>query len=367
MTSATNILVLNAGSSSIKAAVFDATLTEQLSASATGIGADGVTGEIRIGDHRRACPMPDHTAALTALLRDLGQHGLSMDKLRAAAHRVVHGGATLTAPNRITPQIRAAIAANIPLAPLHNPHNLAAIDAISALAPDLVQCASFDTGFHATNPDIATRYAVPRAISDSGIRRYGFHGISYASLVESWPKVTGTPVPQRLLAMHLGNGASLCAIRNGKSQATTMGYSPLEGLTMGTRSGSIDGNAVLDLAETHGIDGARHILNKQSGLLGLSGLSADMRTLEENSSADAQFAMDHFAYWAARHAGSMAAAMGGVDAIAFTGGIGENARPMREAILDQLVWLGPIPVEVIPAAEERQIAQDAIRALDRTE
>ncbi|MCV6585375.1 MAG: acetate kinase [Marinibacterium sp.] len=362
MTAPQNILVLNAGSSSIKAAVFDHHQRDILRASATGIGSTDL-GRVTLGDQGRACALPDHSAALGALMSGLSHKGISPDTLRAAAHRVVHGGADLTAPCRITAQTRSAIAANIPLAPLHNPHNLAAIDAITALAPNLIQCASFDTAFHATNPDLATHYALPRALSAGGMRRYGFHGISYAALVDSWAEVTGTALPGRLLAMHLGNGASLCAIRDGQSVATTMGYSPLEGLTMGTRAGSIDGNAVLDLADTHGIDGARRILNHDSGLLGLSGLSADMRTLEQDGSDAARFAIAHFCYWAARHAGSMAVAMGGVDAIAFTGGIGEHAGTVRSAILEHLSWLGALPVRVIPAQEERQIARDAIRLI----
>jgi acetate kinase len=353
----TDILVLNAGSSSIKAAVCDGELSQRTRADVTVIGAS--EGRISVGGETRMADLPDHAAALAALLDVLAAQGVTPDSLRAAAHRVVHGGARLTAPCRITEDTRAAIAANVPLAPLHNPHNLAAIDAIAALAPDLPQCASFDTAFHATNPAVATTYALPGVLTDGGIRRYGFHGTSYAGLVATWMQVTGTPLPTRVLAMHLGNGASLCAIRDGRSVATTMGYSPLEGLTMGTRSGSIDANAVLDLAEAHGIDGARRILNRESGLLGLSGISADMRGLEQDGSDAARFAIDHFCYWAARHAGSMAAALGGVDAIAFTGGIGENAPAIREAILGHLDWLGDIDVRVIPADEERQIARDA--------
>ncbi|MCB1376461.1 MAG: acetate/propionate family kinase, partial [Rhodobacteraceae bacterium] len=195
--------------------------------------------------------------------------GFPLSSFTAAAHRVVHGGLNLTAPVRLTPAIRAEIAACSPLAPLHNPHNLAAIDALAEIDPNLAQFASFDTSFHATNPEVATRYAIPRMEETKGIRRYGFHGLSYASLVHHLPLISGTPLPRRLLAFHLGNGASLCAIEDGKSIATTMGYSPIDGLTMGTRSGGIDANAVLRLVEDHGLEETRAILNFDSGLRGL--------------------------------------------------------------------------------------------------
>ncbi|MEO0655487.1 MAG: hypothetical protein AAFY77_11540, partial [Pseudomonadota bacterium] len=215
-----------------------------------------------------------------------------------------------------------------------------------------------------------------------GLRRYGFHGNSFASLVETLPKLSGAPLPTRLLALHLGNGASLCAIREGQSVATTMGYSPLSGLTMGTRTGDIDGNAVLRLAEEHGIDGAEALLNRKSGLMGLGGHS-DMRALLADDTPQARFAIAHFRYWAVRHAGSMIAAMGGLDAVAFTGGIGEHDPDSRAAICDGLGWLGvsidpeanasggpalhaadsDIPIWIVPAEEERQIAQDALGVL----
>ena len=373
------LLVLNAGSSSIKLTLFDAELREVLTGVADAIGG---AASLRLGNERWQTPMPDHKAALAAILDALAAQGMTLDGLGAVGHRVVHGGTVLTAPTRITPQTRAAIAACIPLAPLHNPHNLAAIDAITALAPDLPQVACFDTAFHATNPDLATHYALPPEITAQGIRRYGFHGLSYAAITRSLPQVAGA-LPQRLLACHLGNGASLCAIRDGQSVATTMGYSPLEGLTMGTRTGSIDGNAVLRLAEEHGIDATRQLLNHQSGLLGLSGLSADMRTLSEAGTPASRFAIDHFCYWAARHAGSLIMAMGGVDAVVFTGGIGENARDVRAGILAYLGWLGAaldparnaangpridagegrLALWVIPADEEREIARDMSRVL----
>lgn len=350
------VLVLNSGSSSIKTALFDADLTERFRVEATGIGG---TGQIVAGGVSTRADLPDNATALAAVLNALEMQGSRLADLGAVAHRVVHGGRALTRSVIVTPAVRAQIAACIPLAPLHNPHHLAAIDAIAARAPQLPQCASFDTAFHATNPDVARAYALPERAETRDIQRYGFHGNSYAALVRALPEQSGTVLPGRLLAFHLGNGASICAIQDGQSVACTMGYSPSSGLTMGTRTGDIDPLAVLSLARSLGIDNADHLLNAQSGLLGLSGISADMRTLTASDDPRARFAVEHFCYWAARHAGSMIAAMQGLDAIAFTGGIGENARDIRENILDKLRWAGQAPVWIVPAQEERHIAREA--------
>jgi len=333
------LLVVNAGSSSLKLAVFDESLAQVAQARAERIGTGGAASH------------------LDALELGLAEMGLTPTQLAGAAHRVVHGGRGLTNTLRVTPDVLAGIRACIPLAPLHNPANLMAIEALARLAPDLPQYASFDTGFHATNPDVATRYALPASASDLGLRRYGFHGISYASLVRKLRDAGD--LPPRVLGLHLGNGASLCAILNGRSVATTMGYSPVSGLTMGTRSGDIDANAVLKLAQVHGVDGASQILNRASGLLGLGGV-ADMRALHAAGSAEAGFAIDHFVYWATRHAGSMIAAMGGVDLLAFTGGIGENDTVVRDSITQGLAWAGAPRAMVVPAEEEKQIAIDAL-------
>lgn len=349
------LLVVNAGSSSLKVALFDG--QEQVQgAQISEIGPSG------------------HKAALERLLADGFGQGLT-----AAAHRVVHGGANLTAPCRIDAAVLAAIEACVPLAPLHNPANLTAIRALAEIAPDLPQYASFDTAFHATNPAVALRYAVPAPVTELGIRRYGFHGLSYAAIVRKVKEKGENALPKRLLALHLGNGASLCAIRDGLSVATTMGYSPLDGLTMGTRAGGIDANAVLRLAQVHGVVRAGEILNRESGLLGLGG-SNDMRRLHALATPEAAFAIDHFCYWAVRHAGSMIAAMGGLDAIVFTGGIGENDYQVRARILDGLAFAGafydrpanrqnarvlhetdsPVAIWIVPAEEERQIALEAL-------
>lgn len=348
------ILVINAGSSSIKIEVFDTALTSIIGGAVTEIGG---TGQLKLGPLRQPATASDHTAALNLLLQALSDAGHPLSAFTCAAHRIVHGGADLTAPTRITPAVIDAITALIPLAPLHNPGNLAGIHAMSRLAPTLPQCASFDTAFHATNDALATTYALPAAERAKGIRRYGFHGLSYAALVRLI-----TPLPARLLAFHLGNGASLCAILNGRSVATSMGYSPLEGLVMGTRTGSIDGMAVLRLAQDHGIERAADILNRESGLTALTGTN-DMATILGRDDPDARFAVDHFCHWAARQAGSAIVAMGGLDAIAFTGGIGENAGTIRDRITAALGFLGPVPVHIIRADEEREIARDAITLL----
>ncbi len=375
------VLVLNAGSSSIKLAVFDGGLAERLSGIADGIGGAGL---LKIGGNASAHVLPDHASALKSILQELDNHGFPLARFRAVAHRVVHGGTELTAPVRVTPDTIAAIDRCAALAPLHNPHNLAAIETLARLAPGVPQTASFDTAFHATNPEVALRYALPPEIEARGIRRYGFHGTSYASVVRTMPTISGGALPARLLAFHLGNGASICAIRDGRSVATTMGYSPLSGLTMGTRTGEVDGNAVLRLAEEDGITATHELLNKNSGLFGLSGGHSDMRALLGDDSDESRFAINHFCYWAVRHAGSLVAAMEGLDAVAFTGGIGENAAPIRARIMAGLGWLGlgadtaandsgrprlhapdsAVAAWIVPAQEERMIAADALALLD---
>ncbi|MFB1025724.1 MAG: acetate kinase [Octadecabacter sp.] len=346
------ILVVNAGSSSIKVALFQPDLTEVMAGQVSGIG--GPLAHITLGTHDKDIAAPDHDAALSAILGSLNAQGITADTLTAAAHRVVHGGTSLVQPCRITDDVIAGIEAATPLAPLHNPNNLAGIRALQKLAPDLPQYASFGTAFHATNPPVATAYAIPKKDRDMGIRRYGFHGLSYAWIVTQFED----RLPDRLLAFHLGSGASLCAIHKGKSVATSMGYSPLDGLTMGTRSGAIDGMAVLRMAEIHGAAEASRRLNKDSGLKGLGGAN-DMRLLLAADTDQANFAVDHFCYWAARHAGSAVVAMGGLDAVAFTGGIGQNSADIRDRIMAHLAFLGDVPVHVINADEERQIALDA--------
>ena len=367
------VLVVNAGSSSIKAAVFAPDLSELAALRVTEIGG---AARLEGAGLSQSVDAPDPAAAMAVILAALP---IPVEGLTAAAHRVVHGGDAFAAPCRVTATVAQGIADCIPLAPLHNPANLTAIRALETLAPNLPQYASFDTAFHATNPEVARRYALPARAEALGIKRYGFHGLSYASLTARLPGIIGGALPDRVLAFHLGNGASICAIRDGKSVATSMGYSPLEGLTMGTRTGGIDGNAVLRLAEVFGIAEASRLLNRESGLLGLGGAS-DMRTLHQAGTPDAAFAVEHFCYWAIRHAGSLIAAMGGVDAICFTGGIGENDSKVRGRILKGMDFMGLTPDHaandrgetrlhaagsrvtawIVPAQEEAQIAAEAM-------
>lgn len=348
------ILVVNAGSSSIKIELFDTDLTAILQGKVTEIGGNA---RIRLGALNAPAHAPDHKAAFKSILQALAAQGHPAETLTAAAHRIVHGG-EMHDPVRLTAPVLAQIKGFNPLAPLHNPHNLSAIHALAGLVPDLPQYASFDTAFHAGNAPVVTTYAIPQSERAKGIRRYGFHGLSYASLTDA----LGPDLPHRLLALHLGNGSSLCAIVGGKSVASSMGYSPVEGLVMGTRPGAFDSMAVLRLAQDYGIDATIAMLNKECGLKGLGGTN-DMVALLASDTPEARFAIDHYCYWAAREAGSAIVAMGGVDAIAFTGGIGENAAPIRTRILNHLSFLGDLPVHVIPADEERQIARDALRLI----
>ncbi|NGQ91370.1 acetate/propionate family kinase [Rhodobacter sp. HX-7-19] len=373
------VLVVNAGSSSVKVAVFDEGLREVLAGRVTEIGG---AARVEVGPLVGARVVPDHAAAMALVFEAMEEAGVSVGSLKAAAHRVVHGGASLVASCRVTGAVMAEVEACVPLAPLHNPANLTGMRAVGALVPDLPQFASFDTAFHATVPEVAARYALPAEAEALGLRRYGFHGISYASVVRKVQEMGGVAASRRMLVFHLGNGASACGIVDGRSVGTTMGYSPLDGLTMGTRAGGIDGNAVLRLAEVHGIAGAGRILNRESGLLGLGGAS-DMRALRRAGTEEARFAVAHFCYWAVRHGGSLMAAMGGLDAVCFTGGIGENDAGVRAEILRGLGFAGvrfdaaanaagaevlhpegaDVAVWIVAAEEERQIAMEAMHLM----
>lgn len=349
------LLVLNTGSSSIKLAVFGPDLSEVLRGDIAGLGGGDNAAELTLGGATHEIAAETHREGLAALFKALPGAGLDKAALTGAAHRVVHGGDRLTAPVRIDAPTIATIRAMVPLAPLHNPPALAGIEAMAELLPDLPQFASFDTAFHASQPELATAYALPAEWRAKGIRRYGFHGLSYAGMVHQF----GADIPERLLAMHLGAGVSLAAIKGGQSLATTMGYSPLSGPTMATRTGDIDGMAVLRMAEEVGVDEAGRILNKESGLMGLSGQTPDMRALLASDRAEDAFAVDHFVWTVVREAGALIAAMGGVDAVAFTGGIGENSAEVRGRIMERLSWLGDLPMHIVEAQEELQIARDA--------
>lgn len=376
----TTCLVINAGSSSIKFALFDSGLARSLAGSVTEIGG---AAELRLGDATSPVSAADHDAALGVIFTALAQAGVSIADLAVAGHRVVHGGERLTAPARVTPEVLEELGGINSLAPLHNPHNLAAIRALSRVAPDLPQVACFDTAFHATNPPVATRYALPAPLLGQ-MRRYGFHGLSYAGLVEQLPEISGASLPDRILAFHLGNGSSACAILNGQSVASSMGYSPLDGLVMGTRAGALDPEVVLSLAERLGIDETRRVLSHEGGLKALAGRS-DMRELLADPSESARFAVEFYCYWAARIGAGLIPAMGGVDAIVFTGGIGEHATPVRQMICEHMQYLGAFissdlnathgprlhdegatpGLWVVPADEERVIARDALSLIGR--
>jgi acetate kinase len=253
----------------------------------------------------------------------------------------VHGGSSYVVPVVVTPQVLTSLASLIPLAPLHQPHNLAPIAALAALHPGLPQVACFDTSFHLTNARVARLYALPRRWSDEGILRFGFHGLSYEFIARELPKHEPRAM-DRVIVAHLGNGASMCALVGGQSVASTMGFSALDGLPMGTRSGSIDPGVLLYLLKEKRMDvpDVEKMLYQESGLLGVSGVSSDMRTLLQSDDAHAREAVDLFVYRIGRELGSLAAAAGGVDSLVFTAGIGEHAAEIRARVCAQAGWLG---------------------------
>ncbi len=390
MTTARNLLVFNAGSSSLKFAVFEAadgSPTPRLRGAASGIGRSGrftAAPEGQAGVDTDA-DFTDHAAAIAYVLAWLADAGYGLDGFSGAGHRVVHGGGVYAASTRITDEILDELAGFARLAPHHQPHSIAAIEALRELAPELPQIACFDTAFHATIPEVATVLPLPRVLRETGLRRYGFHGLSYANVVRRLPAVSGAGLPARVLACHLGNGASLCAIRDGTSVATTMGFSTLDGLVMATRSGAIDPGVLLHLMSAEGMSASalERLLYDQSGLLALSGVSADMRQLLADTSADAAFAVEVYCTAIARHAGAMISAMQGLDAVVFTGGIGENAAPIREKVMRTLAWTGlavdrqandrgearlsapgsPVAAYIIAADEEGVIAAETMSLL----
>ncbi len=354
------ILVLNAGSSSLKFAVFDLpTLSERLRGQVSGIGTSP----------RLVCGATDmaltvgttYRDALALLLDWLEKQGVTPATLTGIGHRIVHGGSTFITPTVLTEDVLARLDELRSLAPLHLPFGLGVARDTLALRPNLMHVACFDTAFHATQPELATRLPIPRHYFDKGYRRYGFHGLSYEHLVAALPKLTGRPLPRRILAAHLGSGASMCAILDGRSVATTMGFSTADGLVMGTRTGSIDPGVLVALMrdEKLSLEQLEDLLYRRSGLLGLSGISSDMRVLLASDRVEAAEAIDYYCYSAARHAASLVPALGGLDAIIFTGGVGENAGEVRSRILSHLKWLS-VPdenVHVVPANEELTMAR----------
>ena len=260
----------------------------------------------------------------------------------AVGHRVVHGGPDFHGPTRINPEVIDALERLVPMAPLHQPHSIALIRAIAAARPDLKQAACFDTSFHRTMPEIATRFGLPREMHERGLRRYGFHGLSYEYVAARLRRFAPKVAAGRVIVAHLGSGASMCAMLGGRSIDSTMGFSPLDGLLMGTRPGALDPGVVLHLRDHEGFSagGMETLLYHRSGLLGVSGLSADMRVLLASGTPHAREAIDLFVYRAAREAGALASSLGGLDALVFTGGIGENCAEIRAGIAARLHWLG---------------------------
>jgi acetate kinase len=355
-----HFLVLNAGSSSLKFSVFATRVLKEIErGQISGIGTSPVF-ESSAG----RISLPKDTAYLDGLklLSDaLKQQGIVPTSISAVGHRIVHGGTTFVAPTIVTDHVQAELEKLRALAPLHLPFGLGVLREARSLFPDIAHVACFDTAFHATQPILATMLPLPRSYYDKGYRRYGFHGLNYQHVVDALPKQTGKPLPRRLLAAHLGSGASMCAILDGKSVGTTMGFSTADGLVMGTRTGSIDPGVLVALLRDEHLDipQLEDLLYRKSGLLGLSGISSDMRVLLASDRAEAKEAIDYYCYSAAKHAGSLITNLGGLDAVVFTGGVGEHAGPVRDRIMSHLHWLGlpPENVHVITANEELTIAR----------
>jgi acetate kinase len=333
------ILALNAGSSTLKFALFDA----------------GPEPALRFKEQVQGAG----AAALAAVFKRLAREDVDVTQLAGIGHRIVHGGTEFSAPVIVDDDIEAQLNALRPLAPLHQPYGLDALRLMRETAPSVPQVACFDTAFHRTQPEIAQRFPLPARYFEQGYRRYGFHGLNYEHVVHNLPAQTRAPLPHRLLVAHLGNGASLCAIKDGRSVATSMGYSTLDGLVMGTRPGALDPGLILVIMKNERLspEEMEEILYRESGLVGLSGITSDMRSLLESPNPAARNAVEAYCYWAARQAASLITAMGGIDAMVFTGGIGENAGPVRSRIAQHLAWIKAFSVHIMLANEELVIAR----------
>ena len=387
------ILVINAGSSSIKFSVFAARGDEPefrlggqieglfvaprfsaRDAQGTAIGAKEWGEGTRLG----------HDGGIAHLI-DFLRGYRDQYRLVAVGHRVVHGGLNYSKPVRVYANVVDALEKLVPLAPLHQPHNLAPIRIVGQLMPQLPQVACFDTAFHRAQPELAQSFALPAEITARGVRRYGFHGLSYEYIARALPGVDARAAAGRVVVAHLGNGASMCAMYGGKSVASTMGFTAVDGLPMGTRCGNIDPGVILYLMDELKMDARaiEKLVYQQSGLLGVSGISSDMRTLLASNDPRAKLAVDLFVYRIGRELGSLAAALGGLDALVFTGGIGERATAIRERVCRDACWLdiepdpasnlagGPrvstassrVSAWVIPTNEELMIARHTWRAM----
>ncbi len=347
------VLVLNAGSSSIKFSLFaveGADPVFRLGGQIEGLyaaprfrardAAGDVAGTKDWGEGTRL----GHDGAIAHLVEFLeGYRGNY--RLSAVGHRVVHGGLDYSQPVRLDAQILAKLEKFVPLAPLHQPHNLALVRIVGEHVPQLPQVACFDTAFHRVQPELAQAFALPEEITARGVRRYGFHGLSYEYIASALPAVDAKAAAGRVVVAHLGNGASMCAMRAGRSVASTMGFTAVDGLPMGTRCGAIDPGVVLYLMDELKMDAraVEKLIYQRSGLLGVSGISSDMRTLLASQDPRARLAVDLFVYRIGRELGSLAAALGGLDALVFTGGIGEHAAAVRERVCRDAHWLGIEP------------------------
>ena len=388
------ILVLNCGSSSLKYQLIDGD-TEAVLAKGLceRIGIDGMLKHEPEGKEKFVSndPLPDHATAVQAVMDALvdPEHGVikSVDEIGAVGHRVVHGGEYFANSVLIMEEVKDALRKCVDLAPLHNPANIIGIEACEKLMPGVPQVGVFDTAFHQTMPEKAYLYALPYKYYEKyKVRKYGFHGTSHRFVSQECAKLMGRPIEElKIVTCHLGNGASICAVRKGISVDTSMGFTPLDGLAMGTRSGSVDPAAVLYIMkkENLSVDEMDHILNKESGVLGISGVSSDFRDIEAaegEGNERATSALDLFAYRVAKTIGEYVTAMKGVDAIVFTAGLGENSATMRQVICDYLRYLGieldsysnsqrgkaieittkqsRVQVFVIPTNEELVIARD---------
>jgi len=386
------VLVLNSGSSSIKFGLFEISAAEPAllckglldeHEAKPRLVVKGAAGE-DLFEKRRDETDADGGHLFADVLAFIDDR-FGQDSLRAAGHRIVHGGPDHSGPVELTDDVYAKLEALTPLAPLHQPRCLAPIRTLSAIRPALTQIACFDTAFHHGLAPPASRFAIPRRYEQQGIRRYGFHGLSFEYVAGRLAGIAPQLVAKRTVIAHLGNGASLCALRNGRSVDTTMGLTPLDGLVMGTRSGTIDPGVLLylQLHERMSVEDIQHLLYHESGLLGVSGLSADMRTLLASREAAAWEAVDLFVFRAAQEIAMMATTLGGLDCLVFTGGIGEHAKEIRSAIGERLAWLGvridavandegrerigdgdsPVEVFVIPTNEELAIARHCAEVL----
>lgn len=345
----TALLILNAGSSSLKFAVYRADTAGELHVRYRGVIEEiGRNGRFRVshasdpdGLDDRAVTAATHEQALQLVLEWLEARHPD-GAFQAVGHRIVHGGPDYIHPVRIDAQILAALESLIPLSPLHQPHNLAGIRAMTRLRPDLPQIGCFDTAFHHTLPPVARYFALPRELRARGIRRYGFHGLSYEYIASVLPDYLGAAADGRVVVAHLGNGASLCAMRQRRSVETSMSFTPLDGIPMASRCGALDPGVLLYLLREHGMSPEQldELLHHRAGLLGVSGVSGDVRTLLASNHPNAAEALELFVYRTSQAIAGHAAALDGIDAVVFTAGIGEHAAPVRAAICRRLTWLG---------------------------